>query len=79
MSACNCPEFRATYEESSKVIQFLINKGVDVNAKNRKRMNALMFAASNGNLDAVELLFPLMDPKEEDNQNWDVSNTFLKK
>ncbi|XP_044757548.1 ankyrin repeat, SAM and basic leucine zipper domain-containing protein 1-like [Coccinella septempunctata] len=71
MCACNCPVSKAAFEESSRVIQFLLDKGVDVNAKNRKRMNALMFAASNGNLNAVELLLPLVDLNEEDNQSWD--------
>lgn len=71
MCACNCPLSTASFEESSEVIKFLIDIGVDVTSKNRKRMNALMFAASNGNINAVELLLPLVDLTEEDNQNWD--------
>ncbi|KAL3276688.1 hypothetical protein HHI36_012058 [Cryptolaemus montrouzieri] len=72
MLACNCPETTTPFEESCKVIELLLDMGVNPKIINRKRMTALMFAANNGNLEALELLFPVSDCKAEDNQNWNV-------
>ncbi|KAK9874650.1 hypothetical protein WA026_005473 [Henosepilachna vigintioctopunctata] len=70
MLACNCPEATSSFEESIKAIELLLQLGVNPNAVNKKRMNALMYAANNGNLEAVKLLLPVTDLKAEDNQHW---------
>nr|CAI5860872.1 unnamed protein product [Callosobruchus analis] len=58
MMACNCPNQTSSYSESMKIIQLLVDKGANVKSINHKRMTALMFAASNGHLEAVKFLLP---------------------
>ncbi|KAJ8918142.1 hypothetical protein NQ315_011599 [Exocentrus adspersus] len=70
MMACNCPNSTSPFTESLNVIKQLVENGADVKAINRKRMTALMFAANNGNLEAVRYLLPLSDKNAEDNQRW---------
>jgi quinoprotein dehydrogenase-associated probable ABC transporter substrate-binding protein len=50
------PLMLATANHSEPVVQALIQKGADVNAKNSGGVTALMIAAANGRADMVELL-----------------------
>ena len=50
------PLMLATANHSEPLVQALIKKGVDVNAKNSGGVTALMIAAANGRADLVELL-----------------------
>ncbi|XP_019872884.2 delta-latroinsectotoxin-Lt1a [Aethina tumida] len=70
MLACNCPNYTTNFSKSLQIIQKLVENGADVNKTDRKRMNALMFAASNGNLEAIKYLLPLCDKNSKDNQDW---------
>ncbi|CAG9821113.1 unnamed protein product [Phaedon cochleariae] len=70
MMSCNCPKETSPFRESLKVIEMLVEYGANVNAINRKRMTALMFAANVGNLPAVKYLLPLSNKNAEDNQRW---------
>ncbi|XP_050303429.1 ankyrin repeat, SAM and basic leucine zipper domain-containing protein 1-like [Anthonomus grandis grandis] len=70
MMACNCPEYTAPFEKSFKVIKLLVDNGANVKQINRKRMDALMYAACNGNLLAVEYLLPKSAKQAVDNQKW---------
>lgn len=70
MAACKCPDGTSPYENSAECVQLLIDYGIDVNLKNRKRMTALMFAASSGNHLAVEKLLPICDIHALDQQGW---------
>lgn len=70
MLACNCPKSTSSFDNSTKIIECLLNLKVDPNVVNRKRMNALMFAANNGNLEAVKILAPVTNLQAQDNQNW---------
>lgn len=73
MMACNCPSDTSPYEETYKIVKILIENGANAKSINRKRINALMFAANAGNLMVVKYLFPLSDTKAVDNQRWTVS------
>ncbi|XP_018578461.1 ankyrin repeat, SAM and basic leucine zipper domain-containing protein 1-like, partial [Anoplophora glabripennis] len=70
MMACNCPNTTSPFEKSLEVIKQLVENGANVKEINRKRMTALMFAANNGNLKAVQYLLPLSIKNAEDNQRW---------
>lgn len=48
MMACNCPDYTAPFEKSLAVVKLLIEHGASVQTINRKRMDALMYAACNG-------------------------------
>ncbi|MEI7663546.1 MAG: ankyrin repeat domain-containing protein, partial [Bacteroidota bacterium] len=50
------PFFSAARSNDVKTLKELLDKGFDVNAKNRYGVTALNFAADKGNLDAVNLL-----------------------
>lgn len=73
MLACNCPNYTTNFSKSLQIVQKLVENGADVNKIDRKRMNALMFAASNGNMEAIKYLLPLCDKNSKDNQDWTVS------
>jgi len=45
------------FENSNKVIKFLIDHGIDINAKNKSGDTAILLAAENGAYDIVELLY----------------------
>ncbi|VEN33586.1 unnamed protein product [Callosobruchus maculatus] len=70
MMACNCPNQTSPYSESIKIIKLLVEKGADAKSINNKRMTALMFAASNGHLEAVKFLLPFSNKNAVDNQGW---------
>uniref|UniRef100_A0AAR5Q536 Ankyrin repeat, SAM and basic leucine zipper domain-containing protein 1 n=1 Tax=Dendroctonus ponderosae TaxID=77166 RepID=A0AAR5Q536_DENPD len=70
MMACNCPDYTAPFEKSLEVIKLLVENGASVQAINRKRMDALMYAACNGHLPAVEYLLPKSNKQAVDNQQW---------
>nr|CAH7764225.1 unnamed protein product [Callosobruchus chinensis] len=70
MMACNCPNQTSPYSESMKIIKLLVDKGADVKSINHKRMTTLMFAASNGHLEAVKFLLPFSNKDAVDNQGW---------
>ncbi|CAG9766733.1 unnamed protein product [Ceutorhynchus assimilis] len=70
MMVCSCPDYTSPFEKSFEVIKMLVEKGADVRAINRKRMDALMYAACTGNLLAVEYLLPIADKRAIDNQRW---------
>lgn len=72
MAACNCPSSCSSYENVLDVVQQLVDKGANVDAVNRKRMTALMFACSTGNVEVVKLLLPLSNKFATDNQGWNV-------
>lgn len=71
------PESSASPSDVFNVVQQLVDKGANVNAITRKRMTALMYACSNGNIDVVKLLLPLSEKFAADNQGWTVSNFFI--
>lgn len=73
MAACSVPETCAAASDILNVVQQLVDHGANINAITRKRMTALMYAASNGNIDVVKLLLPLSDKFAVDNQGWTVS------
>ena len=50
------PLMRAAKRNNADVVNFLISKGADVNAKNKKGWTALLFAASHNTSDVVKLL-----------------------
>lgn len=50
MMACNCPDYTSPQEKSFEVVKLLVEKGARTDAINRKRMDALMYAACNGNI-----------------------------
>ena len=50
------PLMRAAKRNNADVVNFLISKGADVNAKNKKGWTALLFAASQNTSDVVKLL-----------------------
>ena len=54
--AGSTPMMVAAYNNRSAVIQLLIDRGADVNAKNGLDCSSLRFAAENGSIDAVKLL-----------------------
>lgn len=72
MAACNCPSSCSPPEKSLDVVKQLLENGADVNALTRRRMTALMYACSNGNLEVVKLLLPLSNKFAIDNQGWNV-------
>lgn len=78
MMACNCPSTTSPFEKTLDIIKQLVKNGAIVKAINRKRMTALMFAASNGNLKAVEYLLPLSNKDAIDNQRWTVRRLNMK-
>lgn len=73
MAACSCPSTCADPKDSFEIAKYLFEKGANVNAITRKRINALMFAASSGNLEIVKFLLPLCNKFAVDNQGWTVS------
>lgn len=73
MAACNCPSSCSSPERVLAVVKQLINKGANINAVTRRRMTALMYACSSGNLEVVKLLLPLSNKFATDNQGWNVS------
>lgn len=77
MAACSCPSTCADPKDSFEIVKYLVEKGANVNAITRKRINALMFAASSGNLQVVKFLLPLSNKFAVDNQGWTVSLTLL--
>lgn len=76
MAACNCPNTCADPKESFEIAKYLVGNGANVNATTRKRINALMFAASSGNLEIVKFLLSLCNKFAVDNQGWNVSQYF---
>ncbi|XP_030767407.1 ankyrin repeat, SAM and basic leucine zipper domain-containing protein 1 [Sitophilus oryzae] len=70
MLACSCPSYTSPFEKSLEVLNVLVDNGANVRAINRKRVNALMIAATTGNILAVEYLLPLSDRNSIDNQGW---------
>ncbi|XP_066144033.1 ankyrin repeat, SAM and basic leucine zipper domain-containing protein 1 [Euwallacea fornicatus] len=70
MMACSCPSYTAPYQKSFEVVKLLVEKGAVVTVINRKKMDALMYAASNGNLLVVEYLLPKANKEAVDNQRW---------
>ncbi|KRT80901.1 Ankyrin repeat-containing protein, partial [Oryctes borbonicus] len=70
MAAASCPKSTSAYENSLSVVHQLLKKGVNVNAKTRKRETALMFAALNGNCSIIKAVLPHCDKLAEDNQGW---------
>ncbi len=53
----NTPLHRAIIESASPpIIEFLINKGMDVNARNKKKETALFIAVTQGNTELVKVL-----------------------
>lgn len=58
-------------------LQLLIEKGADVNAVNRKRKTAFMYAAQSGYVKILKELLPLVNKHAEDNQRWTVWNAFF--
>lgn len=50
------PLMRAAKRNNADVVNFLISRGADVNAKNKKGWTALLFAASHNTSDVVKLL-----------------------
>lgn len=70
MMACNSPSYTVPFNKSLEVVKLLVNNGANVKAINRKRMDALMHAACNGNLLVVEYLLPLSNKEAVDNQRW---------
>lgn len=73
MAACSIPETCASRSHAFNVVQQLVEKGANINTITRKRMTALMYACSNGNLDIVQYLLPLSEKFAVDNQGWNVS------
>lgn len=72
MAACSVPESSTNPAKAFEIVKCLLEKGANPKAITRKRMTALMYAASNGNLDIVKLLLPISDKFAMDNQNWNV-------
>lgn len=72
MAACNCPSSCSPSANVSLVVEQLLEKGANVNAVTRRRMTALMYACSSGNLEVVKLLLPLSNKFATDNQGWNV-------
>lgn len=72
MAACNCPSTTSPFAKTADIALQLIEKGIDVNAITRKRMTALMYAASSGNTEIVSFLLPICDKDARDNQGWTV-------
>lgn len=70
MMACNCPDSTSPFEKSLEVIKLLVEKGANVHTINRKRMDALMYAACIGNLSALKYLVPKANMQAVDNQRW---------
>ncbi|XP_066258574.1 ankyrin repeat, SAM and basic leucine zipper domain-containing protein 1-like [Euwallacea similis] len=70
MMACTCPSYTAPNKNSLEVVKLLVEKGAVVTVVNRKKMDALMYAASNGNLLVVEYLLPKANKEAVDNQRW---------
>lgn len=58
-------------------LQLLIEKGADVNAVDRRRKTAIMYAAQSGYVEIIKILLPLVDKHAEDNQRWTVSITYF--
>lgn len=54
-------------------LQLLIDKGADVNAVDRRRKTAFMYAAQAGYVNIIKTLLPLTNKHAEDNQRWTVS------
>lgn len=77
MAAAECPQCTSPEINSLAVVRQLLEKNVNVNAKTRKRMTALMYAASIGNCTIVKELLPHSDKLAEDNQGWTVKKLYI--
>lgn len=77
MAACSVPETCAPPNDAFTIAKQLVENGANVKAITRKRITALMYACSNGNIDIVKLLLPLSDKFAVDNQGWNVSKIII--
>ncbi|KAL1490519.1 hypothetical protein ABEB36_013198 [Hypothenemus hampei] len=70
MMVCSLPYYTSPYEKTVSMVAKLVRFGANVNLVDKRRKNALMYAAEVGNLLVVQALLPLCDKDYVDNQRW---------